>query len=148
MMKKILAVGALMLSIVLTLVGCGEKGEKSISVDGEDTKIEVEVIDDRSDYTLSKTKDGFTINGGVETIDGFLMSTEDAETLQANLYEDSSYTLLAIGDATGFACMTSGKYQHIFRPDGSTMYICLTASESDTNIYAAEECVLFSVSKD
>lgn len=148
MKKKTLIVGALMLGIMCTCVGCGKKGETTISVDGGDTQIEVQVIDSSSDYTLSKTDDGFSINGGVETIDGFLMSSDDAEALQANSFGQASYTPLSIDGDSGFTCSSKGKYQHVFLPNGSDVYVCLSASESDVNIYAAEECVDFSVSKE
>lgn len=148
MNKKTLIVGTLVLGIMCTCVGCGKNGEASISVNSGDTNIDVQVVDSKSDYTLSKTDKGFSINGGVETIDGFLMSSDDAEVLQANSFGQASYTPISIDGASGFACTSDGDYQHVFQPTGSDVYVCLSSSESDVNIYAAEECVDFSVSKE
>lgn len=132
------------LAFALCCSGCGS-GEDVLVLNIDDTQIQVAVIDDTSDYSLSLTKDGFAINGGGDTIDGFLMSVDEAETIQAMVYEESTFTQLSIGNADGFSCVRNGEYQHLFRPEGSSVYVCLTSDESDMLIYAAEECLSFSV---
>lgn len=149
MKRKVFMVGALCLLLMFTLAGCGKHGDTELTVSSDvmDDKVTLSVTDSHSNYTLSKSKDGFQIDGGEEVVNGTFLSVSDAENKQANLYGTDSYSVISIGDSSGFACVSDGTYQHIFQPNGSDFYICLSASKSDANIYAAEEYVSFSVLK-
>lgn len=145
MAKKRFFIGALFVCLMFTLFGCGKKGDTTLTVSDADmgAELHISVVDENSDYMLKSTKNGFEISGGEEVVKGSLMSTEDADTMQAEQYGRDGFSIISIDDSVGFACVVDGSYQHVFRPDGVDAYVCLKASESDANIYAAEECISF-----
>ena len=149
-MKNVKRIVSLLLVVIMALgmfTGCGKK-ETSLQVTDKEskTKLSVDVTDTKSKCNLKSQKNGFVIDTGDGKVYGSFMSVADAENLQANSFGTSEYKVVTIGDATdGYSCMLDGEYVHVFKPAGSDVYICLSSSNSESNIYVAEENVSFAV---
>ena len=110
------------------------------------TKLLVDVTDTKSDCNLKSQKNGFVIDTGNGKVYGSFMSVADAENLQANSFGTADYKVVTIGDSTdGYSCVLDGDYVHVFKPADSDVYICLSSSNSESDIYVAEENVSFVV---
>lgn len=147
MKKRIGVLISGIMCLMLSFTGCGHK-ETSLQVTDKESKTTflVEVADTKSDCNLKSQKNGFVIDTGDGKVYGSFMSVSDAENLQANSFGTSEYKVVTIGDATdGYSCMLDGEYVHVFKPADSKVYICLSSSNSESDIYVAEEHVSFAV---
>lgn len=147
MKKKIGVLVSGIMCLMLSLAGCGNR-ETSLQVTDKDSKTElsVDVVDTKSDCDLKSQKNGFVIDTGDGKVYGSFMSVSDAENLQANSFGSAEYKVVTIGDSTdGYSCMLDGDYVHVFKPADSNVYICLSSSNSESDIYVAEENVSFAV---
>lgn len=147
MRKKIGILISGMMCLMLLFTGCGKK-ETSLQVTDKEskTKLSVDVTDTKSKCNLKSQKNGFVIDTGDGKVYGSFMSVADAENLQANSFGTSEYKVVTIGDSTdGYSFMLDGEYVHVFKPEGSDVYICLSSSNSESDIYVAEEHVSFAV---
>lgn len=147
MNKKIGVLVSGIMCLMLSLAGCSSR-ETSLQVTDKDSKTElsVDVVDTKSDCDLKSQKNGFVIDTCDGKVYGSFMSVSDAENLQANSFGSSEYKVVTIGDSTdGYSCMLDGDYVHVFKPADSNVYICLSSSDSESDIYMAEENVSFAV---
>lgn len=147
MKKKIGVLVSGIMCLMLSLTGCGNR-ETSLQVTDKESKTElsVDVVDTKSDCDLKSQKNGFVIDTGDGKVYGSFMSVSDAENLQANSFGTAEYKVVTIGDSTdGYSCMLDGDYVHVFKPADSNVYICLSSSNSESDIYVAEENVSFAV---
>lgn len=147
MRKKIGILISGIMCFMLLFTGCGKK-ETSLQVTDKEskTKLLVDVTDTKSDCNLKSQKNGFVIDTGNGKVYGSFMSVADAENLQANSFGTADYKVVTIGDSTdGYSCVLDGDYVHVFKPADSDVYICLSSSNSESDIYVAEENVSFVV---
>lgn len=146
-MKRKLCLTVMIFSMFCILAGCRVRGSRNIIVadDADTVHISVSISDDNSDYKLAETADGFDVIGGDEVVHGSLLSASDADLLNSEQYGKGNYNTVSIGSAVGFAYIEDGSYVHVFQPDGMDVSVRLTAGGAESNIYAVEECLSFSV---